>query len=756
MDKTWMDLEDRHTKGYLQGVNCFLSYAFRNSAIGNKILCPCRKCVNSFWREGSEVREHLICDGILKGYKIWNLHGEASSSSVHHGNFDGAEFREDSNEEDDISDFLRDLACGLDDRGDLEDNDSFQQPSKELMAIQKFVEDNSQELYPGCQKYSKLRFLVRLLHIKLLGGWTDRSFDLLLDLLNDAFPQGSALPKTFHEAKKLVKSIGLGYVSIHACENDCVLFWKEHADYNSCPTCKTSRWKSEKKSLDGKRVYKVPKKVLRYFPIKKRLQRLFVCSKTASLTRWHDKGRTKDGLLRHPADSPLWKDFDHKYPEFAADSRNIRLAFATDGFNPFRSMNVSYSVWPGILIPYNFPPFMCMKQPNFILSLLIPGRRAPGSDMDVYFKPLVDDMLDMFVNGVRTYDASKGEYFQLRAAILWTITDFPGLGYVSGSVTSGEAACPDCHSNTDSIQLSNGCKTCYMGHRRFLPTIHPFRFDANAFEGTTELRPAPTPLSGEEILEWTENLHTVFGKDPSQKPTKKRRRKEWEPLVIFKRRSIWFKLPYWKDLMLRHNYDVMHIEKNVCDNIVNTLMGIDEKSKDNLNSRLDLQALGIRRDLHPVELEDKFYLPPAPYSLSPAQKRLFCEILKGVKFTDGYASDIRHNIHVKERKIIGLKSHDSHILLEHLLPLAVRRLLPEKVCAALIRVSNFFKKMYSPVIRISDMQKLEAEIAETLSLLEIIFLPSFFDIMVHLMVHLPTQARMAGPVHFRSMWAIER
>ena len=81
-------------------------------------------------------------------------------------------------------------------------------------------------------------------------------------------------------------------------------------------------------------MYKVPKKVLRYFLIKKRLQRLFLCSKTASLSRWHDEERTRDDVLRHPADSPLWKDFDVNHPEFAADSRNILLAFATDGFNP--------------------------------------------------------------------------------------------------------------------------------------------------------------------------------------------------------------------------------------------------------------------------------------------------------------------------------------------------------------------------------------------------------------------------------------
>ena len=176
-----------------------------------------------------------------------------------------------------------------------------------------------------------------------------------------------------------------------------------------------------------------------------------------------------------------------------------------------------------------------------------------------------------------------------------------------------------------------------------------------------------------------------------------------------------------------------------------------------MNARLDLQDLGIRSDLHPVELEhNQFYLPPAPYSMSHAEKKLFCQVLKGVKFPDGYAADIRRNVFVNEKKIIGLNSHGSHVLLQDLLPLAVRRVLPNEVSAVLIRLSNFFKKLYSPIIRISDMQKLQSEIAEILSLLETIFPPSFFTINVHLMVHLPAQAMVAGPIHFRSMWPVER
>ena len=79
----------------------------------------------------------------------------------------GLDALSDSNEEDDISDLFRDLACGLDDRGDFEANSSVQQPD-ELVALEKLVAAHGQELYPTCKKYSSLRFLIRLLHIKLL------------------------------------------------------------------------------------------------------------------------------------------------------------------------------------------------------------------------------------------------------------------------------------------------------------------------------------------------------------------------------------------------------------------------------------------------------------------------------------------------------------------------------------------------------------------------------------------------------------
>ena len=268
---------------------------------------------------------------------------------------------------DELAEMIRDMRH---DFGDLSDDEG-DHHANESDPFQQLLDDATEQLYPGCTCFSKLRFVVRLLHIKSLGGWSDKSFNMLVKLLQEAFPEGSKLPKNFHEAKKMIRCLRLDYVIIHACNNDCILFWKEHANADSCPKCKASRWKSQKKKPDGIHAQKVPMKVLRYFPIAKRLQRLFLTAKSATDSRWHDEGRTRDGLLRHPADSPAWKHFDGRHIDFAGDSRNIRLIITTDGFNPFRSMNCSYSVWPVIAIPINLPPWLFVHEAIKLHPLIV-------------------------------------------------------------------------------------------------------------------------------------------------------------------------------------------------------------------------------------------------------------------------------------------------------------------------------------------------------------------------------------------------
>ncbi|KAK6791561.1 hypothetical protein RDI58_010642 [Solanum bulbocastanum] len=98
--------------------------------------------------------------------------------------------------------------------------------------------------------------------------------------------------------------------------------------------------------------------------------------------QWHHEERNKDGVLRHPIDFEAWKSFHSKYLEFSGDPHNVCLGLAFDGFNPFGTMRTVHSTWPVILMPYNLPPWMCMKEEFFILSLLIPGPKSPGNNID--------------------------------------------------------------------------------------------------------------------------------------------------------------------------------------------------------------------------------------------------------------------------------------------------------------------------------------------------------------------------------------
>ena len=95
----------------------------------------------------------------------------------------------------------------------------------------------------------------------------------------------------------------------------------------------------------------------------------------------------------------------------------MRLGLAVDGFNPFKIMSTSYSTWPVVLVPYNLPPWICMKQSSFILSMIIPGEKGPGNDIDIYLQPLIEELKQLWL-GVETYEVFRNENFYLCAALL--------------------------------------------------------------------------------------------------------------------------------------------------------------------------------------------------------------------------------------------------------------------------------------------------------------------------------------------------
>ena len=479
------------------------------------------------------------------------------------------------------------------------------------------------------------------------------------------------------------------------------------------------------------------------------MKRFFASKKISEETQWHLlKRKAVENELSHPADGEAWKDFDRKYEWFAKDGRNIRLGLATDGFNPFGKMNSSYSMWPIFIIPYNFPPWECVEQSNFMMGLLIPGPSCPGKDLDVFLEPLIEELQELW-KGVSTFDALTGKDFDLHAVVIWCIHDYPALSTLSGRVTKGYYACVHCDKNPCSRRIKN--KICYIGHRRFLPWDHIWR-TKKWFDGKEDHLEKPEEFSTEELMQQLERVKDVR---PGQHPQSKKRKREVDGQCWKRRSSLW-DLPYWSNLKLRHNLDVMHIEKNICESIIGTFLGIIGKTKDTINARLDLEEMSIRKHLHLKRDGNSYTVPHAPYVMNRSQKLVFCDFLRRVKFPDGYASNLAKSITSDGCNLQGLKTHDCHILLQRILPLAIRGIMHRDIYEAIDELGQFFQQLCAKTLKLDVLHTMKAKIPVILCKLEKIFPPAFFDVMLHLAVHLPDEAILRGPVQYGWMYPVER
>ncbi|GJY41937.1 putative reverse transcriptase domain, ribonuclease H-like domain, aspartic peptidase domain protein [Tanacetum coccineum] len=259
-----------------------------------------------------------------------------------------------------------------------------------------------------------------------------------------------------------------------------------------------------------------------------------------------------------------------------------------------------------ILTTYNMPPWLCMKESSFMLTLLIPGPKSPIKDIDVYLRPSIDDLKVLWaLKGVKTIDVATGQKFNMRAVVLWTINDFPARSSLSGWSGQGYKACPTCNEDTPSIR-------------------------------------------------------------------------------------------------------------------------------------------------------GKIVKPQAAYSFTPENRKKFCQYIKGVKLPDGFGSCFKHKVTDNDTNITGLKSHDCHIMMQRLLPYGLQNYLPDNIAKPIIELSSLFKQLCSATLMEDDMLKASVKVVEILCELERIYPPAFFDIMIHLPIHLALEALEGGPIHPRWMFPFER
>ncbi|KAF7150464.1 hypothetical protein RHSIM_Rhsim02G0050400 [Rhododendron simsii] len=640
-----------------------------NQNVGNlgKILCPCKDCRNLSHHCLEDVYEHLVIKGMDPTYTTWFHHGEHPSAV-------------ENPKEVEMSDAYNLYSAAYE-----RDEERVEPREEKRDEFAKSLEDAETPLYPGCQNYTKLLAIVKLYKRKTDNGWSDESFSGLLEDLHDMFPPDNVMLDSMQAVRKLLKAFKLGYEKIHACVNDCCLFRKENAELENCPKCNSSRWEVDVRT---KKIRKgVPAKVLRYFPIIPRIQDMYRSAEMAENLKWHSTHKSQDGKMRHPVDTPTWETVNSKWPSFAEDPRNLRLGLATDGFNPFGNLSSTYSCWPVMLVIYNLPPWLWMKRENVLLTLLIPGPKQPGNDIDVYLQPLIEDLQYLWSNGTSIYDVLTDSRFKLRAILLWTINDFPAYGNLARCKTKGKTACPICGEHTRFLWLKFCRKMVYMGHRCFRSPSHPFRKKKAWFDGKEEKGKKPPIMTGRRISIALKGFKNDWGKGKKRKGGTSKRKRDDEDKQMWKKRSIFFDLPYWE-------------------------------ASDGLNARKDLQILGIRNDLHPEEQGTRTYLPPAPYTLSKAEKQIFCKRLFDLKLPDGYSSNIGNCVSMDELKVAGLKSHDYHVLMRQLLPVALKGLLPKGPRNAILRLCSFFNRLCQRVIDREELEALEDEVVETLCMFE--------------------------------------
>ncbi|CAA7056518.1 unnamed protein product [Microthlaspi erraticum] len=199
-------------------------------------------------------------------------------------------------------------------------------------------------------------------------------------------------------------------------------------------------------------------------------------------------------------------------------------------------------------------------------------------------------------------------------------------------------------------------KHVYMCHRKGLPPSHSYRGKKAWFDGKAEHGRKGRILTGQEISQNLKNFKNDFG-NFKQSATKRKKpdnargsfdseesgseeeedeevQVDKEELSRWKKRSIFLKLPYWEEIPVRHNLDVMHVERNVAASIVSTLLHCG-KSKDGIQARKDLENFGIRKDLHPCTQGKMTYLLAAPWTLSKTEKKVFFRRLFDFKGPDG-------------------------------------------------------------------------------------------------------------------------
>jgi hypothetical protein len=229
-------------------------------------------------------------------------------------------------------------------------------------------------IYTGSSK-SRLHFIIWAMALQVKHNMTNVAMDdLFRSMADNVAPQGehivNNMPRSRYEARKVLSTCGLDYITIDCCPCDGTIYYGEKASLLSCPFCNESRYRDDMKKVD------VPRKKFHYFPLVPRLLALFRSPTFAKLMQWYALHRSEDGTLKVPADGRAFKHAEQLFKDHVGqsyDCRNVFMGLAMDGINPRGINSTGHSTWPILLVLYNLPPWMSTKAAHILLSIIIPG-----------------------------------------------------------------------------------------------------------------------------------------------------------------------------------------------------------------------------------------------------------------------------------------------------------------------------------------------------------------------------------------------
>jgi hypothetical protein len=232
---------------------------------------------------------------------------------------------------------------------------------------------------------------------------------------------------------------------------------------------------------------------------------------------------------------------------------------------------------------------------------------------------------------------------------LWSVYDFKTYDVFAGWSIHGELTIPICGLDINCFRVTHRGKISYFNcHRCWLPWKHKFRQEQNAFWKDIIVTKGPLKrLSGTQIVDMLDKL--------TSDPERPEYFEGYGEMHNWTHKCTLWELPYMPALILMHNIDVMCQERNMGESIISTCMSFSGKTKDNRKARQDFAELCNRPSL---EIKVTGGKRRVSFCLKPQQRKEVMRWMKGLKFLDGYTTDLRRYVNMTTWKLIGLKSHD--------------------------------------------------------------------------------------------------